>query len=137
MKKPVEAVAEKLPVFYAPVLTVFRAETGIVLPEGQTDNERGEFAWWCARNVWVLERHGLYMEHPAATVLAAYAEDVAPRCMLTGASPPDHARVYFPDTASRELWNLFTAAGGQPGATRAAFEAIVAKATAKPRAAPR
>ena len=119
-------VEEKLPSFYAPILTVFQAETGVRLPDGKSDTEDGEFSWWCARNVWVLERRGLYMVHPVATVLKAYADGEPPRCTLVQAPPPDHARVYFPDTESSAAWQVFLAAGGAAGASFAAWKALQA-----------
>lgn len=84
------------------VLSVFRGEMQIELPEGYSsgwrpskvnektsnagrlsshligaagdkrDTENADFTWWCMRNPGVLERQQLYMEHPIATVIRAY-----------------------------------------------------------------
>ena len=125
--------AARLPDFYAPVVTAFRAETGIVLAEGASDNADGAFAWWCMRNVWALERHGLYQEHPAATVLKAYVEGSLPQCVLVQAPPPDHERVYFPDDESRAAWDGFLTAGGAAGASLAAWNAVMVPKQPSPR----
>ena len=84
------------------VVVAFRAETQVELPSGyasgwrpaavneatansgknsahltaeagdKRDTPSGDFAWWCMRNETVLVQHGLYMEHPVATVVRAW-----------------------------------------------------------------
>lgn len=66
--------------------------------------QAGGFAWWCWKNTARLEHHGLYMEHPAATVLRARAEKREPWCHLQRVPPKSHKRVYWPDGRSPEEW---------------------------------
>ena len=124
----------------AAVEVAFRAETGIELPCGyasgwrpqivnettanagknsrhltanagdKRDSPDGEFAWWCTRNVGVLESHELWMEHPAATVVRAWKVARAqgrvptPWCHLQSVPPASHNRVYFPDGKALGEW---------------------------------
>lgn len=99
----------------------------------------GAFAWWCMRHLEVLEQHQLYMEHPVATVLRAYAaakaravaksidpeeEEPTPWCHLTTRAPVSHDRVYWPDLKAKSEWEAFLAAGGQEGASYGDWQAL-------------
>lgn len=143
----------------------FRAETGIVLPDGyasgwrpaavneatsnagklsthlraaagdKRDNVDGAFAWWCFRNVWVLERHQVWIEHPVATVvrawLTALAQGRAPTPWLHGQGEPpkSHSRIYWPDAKSIAEWDEFMVLpGAVPGMTHAAWLALQRRA---------
>lgn len=139
---------------------VFVAETGVVLPYGYSsgwrpasvneatsnagklsthltanagdkrDNVDGALAWWCMRNVWVLESNGLWIEHPVATVVRAWKtalaqkRDPTPWCHGQSVPPKSHARVYFPDEASLVEWQEFLGSGGVAGMTHAAWLAL-------------
>ena len=110
----------------AAVETAFRAETGITLPEGyasgwrppavneatanagkasthltanggdKRDTPDGDFAWWCLRNPHILAVHGLYAEHPVATVVRAWVRaheagrEPTPWCHLQSVPPRSH-----------------------------------------------
>lgn len=67
-------------------------------------NIDGDFAWWCYKNTWILERHGLWMEHPVATVVRARKEKRQPWCHLQRIAPKSNARVYWPDGKSPAEW---------------------------------
>lgn len=133
------------------VVTAFRSETQIELPDGyasgwrpQAVNERtanagklsthltalagdkrdvvdGDFAWWCLRNQHVLEIHGVWMEHPVATVVRAWkaakeqGRDPTPWCHLQAVPPASHNRVYWPDSRASGEWQAFLDAGGREG----------------------
>jgi len=133
------------------VETAFQAETGILLPEGyasgwrpssvneatsnaaqgskhltanagdRRDTVNGEFAWWCMRNMRILEVHQLYMEHPVATTIRAWKaakdqkREPTPWCHLQSIPPASHNRIYFPDTRSVAEWNEFKVLGGLAG----------------------
>lgn len=137
----------------AAVVQAFLGETQIALPEGyasgwrpagvneatsnaaqhsshliaaagdKRDTPNGDFAWWCMRNPGVLEQHGLYMEHPVATVLRSYKTAKAasrtptPWCHLSTVAPHSHLRCYFPDLKAGPEWDAFTKAGGYAGIT--------------------
>lgn len=139
------------------VETAFRSETGAELPEGyasgwrspsineatshagkksthltanggdKRDTADGEFAWWCLRNKHILERHGLYQEHPVATVVRAWkvakeqGRAPTPWCHLQSVPPTSNSRVYFPDTASVTEWQAFRDFGGVEGMSYAAW----------------
>ncbi len=64
----------------------------------------GGFAWWCFKNTSRISYHGLYMEHPAATVLRAKAEKRKPWCHLQRVPPKSGLVVYWPDGRSVEEW---------------------------------
>lgn len=134
-------------------IAAFRSETQIELPEGyasgwrppavneatsnagkhslhlvaaagdKRDTPSGDFAWWCMRHPEVLEQHGLYMEHPVATVVRAFRtaktqkRAPTPWCHLTTFAPHSHLRCYFPDEAAPQEWQAFLAAGGHPTIT--------------------
>lgn len=123
----------------------FRSETGITLPVGyavgwapqsdtqeapehyvgnagdRRDTEDGAFAWWCLRNPHVLAVHGLYLEHPCSTVLAAWAKarslgsTPTPWCHLQSVAPKTHVRVFFASANDAAEWDAFLAAGGVAG----------------------
>jgi hypothetical protein len=88
-------------------------------------DEDGSFAWWCFWNLWILERHGLWMEHPVATVVRAWSTDKTPWCHLQRVPPRSGARVYYPDTASVSQWNEFKAAKLTAGCKKAEWEALL------------
>jgi len=67
-------------------------------------DRNGGFAWWCWKNTSRLEAHGLYMEHPSATVIRARLEKRQPWCHLQRVPPKSHKRVYWPDGRSPEEW---------------------------------
>lgn len=153
-----DAVQQKI----AAVVTAFRAETGIELPEGYSsgwrsptvnestanagkksthlqakagdkrDTPNGDFAWWCVRNPHVLEQHGLWMEHPVATVLRAFSvaneqkREATPWCHLQVEAPGSGLRIYFPDSKAKPEWDAFLAAGGQPGTSYTDWKAAFA-----------
>lgn len=144
----------------AAVEVAFRSDTGIDLPPGyasgwrpaavneatanagkasthlaaqagdKRDSPNGDFAWWCMRHVSVLEAHGLWMEHPAGTVLRSWrvareqGREPTPWCHLQSVPPRSHNRVYFPDSKSPGEWDAFKAAGGEAGMTYAAWQAL-------------
>lgn len=91
------------------------------------DTEDGDLAWWCMRNLGALEQHGLYMEHPCATVVRAWETAKAnkrpptPWCHLSPRAPGAHIRCYWPDSRSIAEWDAFTRAGGANGTTYAAW----------------
>ncbi len=64
----------------------------------------GSFAWWCWKNTSRLEHHGLYMEHPVATVIRARVEKKRPWCHLQRVPPKSQKRVYWPDSRSPQEW---------------------------------
>ena len=132
------------------VVVAFRAETEIDLPHGyasgwrppaineatanaakgsahltgeagdKRDDADGAFAWWCLRHVAILAQHGLYMEHPVATVIRAWrtanaaGREPTPWCHLTTRAPATHARCYFPTTAAIKDWEAYRRIGGDP-----------------------
>lgn len=142
------------------VATAFYGETSLALPDGYASGWRppgvneatsnagkasrhltaqagdkrdtldGAFAWWCLRTQWVLEVHGLYQEHPAATVLRSWklaaAERRAPTpwAHLQSVPPGSGHRVYWPDANAEPEWEAFLAAGGAAGLTFAAWQAL-------------
>lgn len=142
------------------VVTAFRAETQIDLPEGyasgwrpavvneatanagktsahvtaeagdKRDTADGAFAWWCTRHEAVLAQHGLYMEHPVATVVRAWrvaqvqGREPTPWCHLTTRAPASHTRVYWPDAKALGEFETFKDAGGEPGMAYAAWTAL-------------
>lgn len=144
----------------ATVEHVFVSETGIQLPYGyasgwrppsvneatanagkrsthltaqagdKRDSVDGSFAWWCLRNIYVLERHSVWMEHPVATVVRAWRKaleqgrDPTPWCHLQTVPPKSANRVYFPDTSSISEWEAFTAMGGYAGMTYEAWRGL-------------
>ena len=110
-----------------------RASTHITAQAGdRRDTPDGEFAWWCMRNRWALEQHGLWMEHPAGTTLRAWrtakvqGRVPTPWCHLQSVPPGSHNRVYFPDTRAPTEWGAFLAAGGQEGMGYDAWGALQA-----------
>ena len=141
------------------VETAFRSETDIKLPEGyasgwrspavneatqnagkaskhlfaqagdKRDTPDGKFAWWCLRTPHVLEVHGLYMEHPVATVIRAWrraheqGREPTPWCHLQSVPPGSGSRIYWPDGSAFSEWERFEAEGGYAGIT---FEAWMA-----------
>lgn len=143
------------------VVIAFEADTSIKLPEGYSsgwrpdavneitsnagkksnhltadggdkrDNVDGAFAWWCYRNKGVLEQHGLWMEHPVATVVRAWEtakkqeRDPTPWCHLQRVPPGSGARIYYPDTRSVQEWNALIAAGGSDNMSHAAWLAMM------------
>ncbi len=149
------------------VETAFRSETGVELPEGyasgwrpaavndatanagkksthltanggdKRDNADGEFSWWCLRNPHILEIHGLYQEHPIATVVRAWktahaqGREPTPWCHLQSVPPASHNRVYFPDTASVGEWTAFQDTGSEAGIGYAAWCAAQPKVVKK------
>ncbi len=94
------------------------------------DTPDGDFAWWCARNIGVLEQHGLYMEHPVATVIRAWRtaqqqeREPTPWCHLTTRPPASHSRVYWPDSKAP---GEFQASGYTPGMSYAAWLSLKGK----------
>lgn len=117
------------------LLTAFRSETGITLPDGygegpgdKLDTPDGALGWWCLRNPGLLEQHGLWMAHPAATVIPAWARardeggEPAPWCEFQRA--PHLERIYFPDEAGKAGWAAFQAAGGHAGMTFAGWRVL-------------
>lgn len=143
----------------AAVVTAFRAETQIELLGGyasgwrpatvneatanagklsahltaeagdKRDTPDGDFAWWCARNEGALAQHGLYMEHPVATVVRAWRaargeREPTPWCHLTTRPPASHARVYWPDAKAQGEWRALLAKGGHTGMTYEAWRAL-------------
>lgn len=141
----------------AAVETAFRAEAGAVLPGGWSsgwrspevndstqnagkasthltanggdlrDTPDGTFVWWCMRNQHILAVHGLYMEHPVATVVRAWRRaeeqqrEPTPWCHLQSLPPKSHHRVYFPDSGSLQEWEDLQRAGGYAGMDYAAW----------------
>lgn len=149
------------------VVVAFEADTGLKLPHGYSSGWRpdvvneatsnagkqskhlsanagdkrdlpnGEYAWWCFRHPEVMEQHGLWMEHPVATVLRAYRtareqdRTPTPWCHQQRVPPGSGLRVYFPDTASVREWEEFTKAGGTPGLDYIGWMTITAPAKPK------
>lgn len=145
------------------VQQVFTNETGVILPEGfssgwrpksvneitanagklsnhltghagdKRDTIDGEFTWWCMRNVYVLEQHHLWMEHPIATVVRAWVtakeqkRAPTPWCHLQQLPPTSGKRVYMPDKKSIPEWDAFlNDQDGYAGMTHAAWLASIA-----------
>lgn len=75
------------------------------------DTLLGQFAWWCFKHPEILQEHGLYMEHPCATVLLAIA---TPWCHLTPIAPKSGLRAFHPSNASVTAWNQYVMNGGKP-----------------------
>lgn len=76
------------------------------------DTPHGAFAWWCMAHPHVLESLGLWMEHPAGTVLMAQA---SPWCHLQRLPPKSaDVRCYFPTNAAYAVWADYVKKGGQP-----------------------
>jgi len=150
------------------VQTAFMAETGIILPDGfssgwrppavneitanagkltthfgaqagdKRDNMDGAYTWWCFRNKHVLEVHGLWMEHPVATVIRAWKtalaqkRDPTPWCHQQAVPPKSHARIYWPDAKSIVEWDEFmTLPRATSGMTYAAWLALQKKGSTK------
>jgi hypothetical protein len=67
----------------------------------------GHFAWWCFRNLWILEQHALWMEHPVATVVRPLKSGGTPWCHLQRVPPRSGARCYFPDNGSITEWAAY------------------------------
>lgn len=106
------------------------------------DTQDGQFAWWCMANTWALEQHGLYMEHPVATVIRAYKAahkrggQPTPWCHLSTRPPASHMRVFWPDSSAPAEWQEFLSRGGQVGATYADWLGLYAQSsTAKAKGA--
>lgn len=150
----------------AAVMVAFRAETGIDLPPGyasgwrpaavneatanagkasthlvaqagdKRDDPDGAFAWWCLNHQSVLEAHGVWMEHPVATVVRSWkvagkqGREPTPWCHLQSVPPRSHSRVYFPDVRSSGEWDEFASAGSKAGMTYAAWRALDSRASA-------
>lgn len=144
------------------VVTAFKSETGIELPPGYSSGWRpgevneitsnaakrsthltanagdkrdtidGEFCWWCMRNEYRLVQHALWMEHPVATLLRAWARAIAgkreptPWCHLQSLPPSSHRRIYMPDVAAAPEWTAFLQRGGYAGITFADFQKLPA-----------
>lgn len=75
------------------------------------DTPDGHFAWWCFHHQDILKEHGLWMEHPSATVLEA---KLTPWCHLQSVPPKSGARCYHPTTESLLTWNEYVSEGGSP-----------------------
>lgn len=152
------------------VVTAFCGETSIDLPEGyasgwrppavnevtqnagkasthlfaqagdKRDTVDGVFAWWCLRNKSVLETHGVWMEHPVATVVRAWkraleqGRDPTPWCHLQSVPPGSGSRIYWPDGSAFSEWTAFTTAGGYEGMTFDAWVATQVLTQTSPRA---
>ena len=148
------------------VIVAFQAETGVDLPPGyasgwrsstvndatanagkrsthltaqagdKRDAPNGALNWWCLRNPHVLATHGLWMEHPAGTLLRAWqtakvqGREPTPWCHLQSVPPASHNRVYFPDARAPTEWQAFLAAGGQEGADYDAWAVLQGQGSA-------
>lgn len=146
--------------------TAFRAETNIELPGGYASGWRpgkvneltsnaaklsthltahagdprdtvdGSFAWWCKRNLHVLEVHALWMEDPVATVVRAWVlakeqgREPTPWSHLQSLPPRSNLRCYWPDEKAPEEWAAFLALGGVEGMTHAAWLALTQRGVA-------
>jgi hypothetical protein len=142
------------------LLAPVRSETGIELPEGyasgwrpaavnestanagkasahltaeagdKRDTPNGDFAWWCSRHEALLAQHGLYMEHPVATVVRAWhtaamgRREPTPWCHLSTRAPASHNRVYWPDGKALAEWDAFQDASGKAGMPYGAWLAL-------------
>lgn len=91
-----------------------KASTHLTAQGGdKRDEVNGALCWWCMRNPHILERHQLYLEHPAATVIRAWKKaqeqkrDPTPWCHFQSVSPKSHLRVYWPDSSSMAEWKQF------------------------------
>lgn len=140
------------------VVTAFRGETGIELPSGyasgwrspavneatanagkasthlsaqagdKRDTVDGSFAWWCLRTPHVLEIHGVWQEHPIATVVRSWVKALAqglnptPWCHLQSVPPRSGNRIYWPDGSAFSEWQRFEAEGGNAGMTYKAWQ---------------
>lgn len=103
------------------------------------DLPNGQFTWWCFANPHVLEIHQLWLEHPVATVLRAYAKAreqkraPTPWCHGQTTPPTSHNRIFFPDTTSVTEWDAFLKLGGVPGLGYEAWVKLVHPSEEKPR----
>ena len=90
----------------------------------------GDFTWWCTRHEALLAQHGLYMEHPVATVVRAWGRardadrEPTPWCHLTTRAPASHSRVYWPDKEAITEWTAYREAGGSPNMSYAAWRLL-------------
>lgn len=127
------------------ILTVFRSDGGKV-PEGYTvdgenklDTVNGDLSWWLLRNPHILEIHGLYMEHPVATVVRVWKKakeqgrEPILCCHLQSTAPDLHARIYFPDNDAVTEWKEFQAAGYVAGISYEAWLGVQPKQKQRPK----
>lgn len=96
----------------------------LALAGDKRDNEDGAFAWWCMAHQQVLEQHGIWLEHPVATVVRAWRQALTngtkptPWCHGQITPPQGDAaarRMFFPDTKSIPEWDEFIRQGGRVG----------------------
>lgn len=94
------------------------------------DTVDGSLAWALFKDPHPLQVHGLYMEHPVATVVRSWelafqkwkkagfkGECPAPQpwCHAQTRQPPSGSRVYWPDSKSVGEWQAFLNLGGHAG----------------------
>lgn len=92
------------------------------------DDVEGGFAWWCMTHLAVLEQHGLWMEHPVATVVRAWRGSGRPWCHLQVTPPAvSVVRCYFPDARAVTEWDELVRLGGHTGMTRAEWQVMTRK----------
>lgn len=70
------------------------------------DTKQGNFAWWCFHHQELLQKCGLWMEHPSGTVLMAKN---SPWCHLQISPPKSGLRVYQPNDSAALRWKSFLA----------------------------
>lgn len=81
---------------------------GDALDVANKASKSGErFALWCFNNQHVLETHGLWMEHPASTVLAAKEDGKNPWCHLQRTPSLSGQRAFFAAGAHVALWAMY------------------------------
>lgn len=66
-----------------------------------------KFALWCFNNQHVLESNGLWMEHPASTVLAAKENGQRPWAHLQRTPSLSGQRAFFANASHIALWDLY------------------------------
>lgn len=129
------------------ILTAFRSDGGEVFEgytadgENKLDTVNGALSWWLLRNPHILEIHGLYMEHPVATVVRVWKKakeqgnQPTPYCHLQSMAPDLHVRIYFPDDAAVTEWEEFQASGHLAGISYESWLGVQPKQKQRPKVA--
>lgn len=98
------------------LITAFRSETGVDLPPGYlADGEKpdmpgGDLSLWVLRSAGVLERLGLWAEHPGGSLAleraaaAAEGRDPAPSVRFRDGPHPSGDRLFWGSDAARAAW---------------------------------
>lgn len=110
------------------------------------DTVDGSLAWGLMKDPHPLEVHGLYMEHPVATVVRSWERAFrqypepgkvgVPTPWCHAQMRPLSVRVFFPDTASVAEWDAFLKIGGYVGISFADWCVLRRQGQKKGKAAP-